>query len=194
MEFFSNRIMPILLLGLFTKTWSMTDPVLGPPLEYMLLWGGVISFPFFFLIFLEAVIGGKMVAGCLLILGIIFPPLLILLTIWILISLLAKFASLIENLPLLLGGLVLLGISWLVPGWLYGVMDRMGWSVDTISLLIALSGALLFAGYLIAARAAGYRPGITSALALGSVCYLTLFAVTLLLPGHADVGDADVRS
>jgi hypothetical protein len=194
MEFFSNRIMPVLLLGIFVRTWALSGDGAGAPIENMLIFGGLISFPFFFVTFLQAVIGGKMVAGCLLIAGILFPPLLIFLSIWIILSIFAKFASLIENLPLLLGGLCLIGITWAVPSWLFELLASFGIGSVGAGIIIGLVGAGVFSGYLLAAKSQGYRPGITSALALGPVCYLLLFAITLLLPGHVDSGDASSDS
>ena len=155
---------------------------------------GLITFPLFLTEILKMLTVGGCVTAILIALGILFPPVGVLIFIWGAVSTVAKFQRFARRIPLILGGLVLYTLLAVVPRAVrlssFGAdLERQsGWF---LVVSMALAGTSLVLVALHVCQTCRYSKPIAAAVMLGCGCYLIMFFITLFLPGadNGDLGD-----
>ena len=182
-----ERVVPIALIAAYGIGCAAAASNGWSGITTLAIISTLITLPFFAKQFIIPFAGGHMVIGCLLIVGMFIPGINILILIWMFIGMMMKFANLVRALPFILAGCILYWIAYAVPPFLFGALSSGGVNPAFASILIGIGGGSLFYFFVKTAVGMGASAALSSALALGFLCYTVLFAIFMFLPGHGGI-------
>jgi len=176
-----EKVLPVLQLVAFGISWGIAsqDPDTG--LRTLTIAGFVLALPYLGYLFIQGFAGGKLIVGCLFLIGLLIPILNILLIIWVAISKFAQIVTFLTNLPFVLLGILLYVATWYVPPLIVAVLSVVWIPKIVASILAAIAGAFLLRVIVTAAVNEERSAVFVSSILLGFGCYLLLAILGFVL-------------
>jgi hypothetical protein len=184
-----GRFIPYALLCAYAWAWAKGAGGAHSAVYSLALASFLITLPFFGLLALQGLLGGKMLLLIATVIGLLIPGLNFLVGLVVLLLLMAKLASLFESLPFILVGLFLYFLTWLAPAPAFGLLSGIGLPAGLASLIVGGLGGGIFWFFLRAVRDSGRSEARAAAVALGFSCFL-LFFILLPIGGDGDSSNA----
>ena len=175
---------------LYCLAWGIA--AFNPGLGFALLAGSamLVTFGYFLFTALRIILRGPLVTGVLVLLGLFFPPSLVLVPIWALWCVGMKLVRFLANIPLILAGLVLYA-ALLIPMAGSSLLDGPWWTTLLASVAFAVAGGCLLRLFVVFFEGQGYPAKRALAVMLGFVSYLFIFLLLLLIPSVEGDDDMD---